>query len=146
MFERALKQWLEQDVELSHLIGEIHNARRPQGDSSSIQITITKLGGGHFQDIPGEGACIQPTLQIEAYSNDNTAPAKCKRAIEAIRERLCGDNAVRWQVMGTAPDQYQFISATTERDSDGFPTSPGDGSDNYTFAPSVDIRATVRKL
>lgn len=146
MFERALKNFVQNDPDISPLISGVHDERRPQDNRGAVQLVFSKIAGGHFADLPGEGACSQPIIQIDAVSDLNTAPSRCRRVLEEIRQKLCGDSAVRGATMGVAPDEYRFVSANTEREVGNFPTPPADGSDNWTFSPSIDIRATVIKL
>lgn len=144
MFEAALKKTLLDDPKIKAAIVGVHAQRRPQSIVGGVQVVLRRIATNYFQDLPGEGVCSQPTIQITAIGDENTAPYACANVLSMIRQKFCEDS-FRGGV-GAIRDGYEVHGVTTERDSSGAAIPPVDGSDNWTFEPSIDLRFTIRKL
>ena len=129
--KRALVTFLRDSPAVTDITGgRIFPQRAPQGLKLPY-VTVSKIGGDAYNDIPGEAGCRQTVLDVTAYASDDS---RAEAITEAIRNRISG---YRGEM-----DELFCHTCSIERPPIESTRRPRDGSDSATYLSSTDYRIT----
>ena len=124
-------------TELRGLVGlRMTLGRRPQGQTGPA-MTIRRVSTiNRFNDLPGEDGMVTAVVDCNFWTKADSVPIG---TIITMGEDLLRRAITQYR--GAMGDLY-IHGCTIERDGMGLPTTPADGSDNWSFVYSMGLSIT----